>query len=203
MSKSIDARIETNRRVQRKQSIPGSNGFNSGEFKAHGFLGDIEMEMGCNEFHLASVGGSCMLIFMREDDMKENRSFSRGCVAGMLILFLAFGLMFSTMNSLRHNDNDTFSCFGGLGAGFPVSFLCDYSGGGSPISSAGKIDSADFPYFSPVGTLVDMLFCSIQLGMVWLILNSISRKSPDGRPASFITTNKTGTKNYPTSSINS
>ena len=111
--------------------------------------------------------------------MKENWSFPRGCVTGMLILLLAFGLMFSTMRILRHNDQ--FSCFGGLGAGFPVSFLCDYSGGGSPISSAGKIDSADFPYFSPVGTLVDVFFYSMQLGMIWLIASRVSRKGLDGR----------------------
>ena len=109
--------------------------------------------------------------------MKENRSFTRSCLIGVLILLLAFGLMFSTMKVLRHNDN--FSCFGQLGAGFPVSFLCDYSGGGSPLSSAGKIDSADFPYFSPVGTLVDILFYSMHLGMLWFIAGSISRKSPE------------------------
>jgi hypothetical protein len=113
-----------------------------------------------------------------EDGLKENWLFPRGCVTGILIVLLAFGLMLSTMKILRHND--TFSCFGQLGAGFPVSFLCDYSGGGSPISSAGKIDSADFPYFSPVGTLVNIFFYSMQLGMPWLIADSISRVGPEG-----------------------
>jgi hypothetical protein len=110
--------------------------------------------------------------------MKENRSFLRGCGVGLLILLLAFVLMFSTMRVL-HNSDD-FSCFGQLGAGFPVSFLCDYSGGGSPISSAGKIDSADFPYFSPIGALADILFYSMPLGMLWLIADRLSRKSQEG-----------------------
>lgn len=128
---------------------------------------------------LAHGWDSSYAYFMTEDGMNENWSLPRGCVTGILILLLAFGLMFSTLKVLRHND--TFSCFGQLGAGFPVSFLCDYSGGGSPISSAGKIDSADFPYFSPVGTLVDMLFYSMQLGMIWLIADNISRKRSEGR----------------------
>ena len=127
---------------------------------------------------LAHVPDSSYAYFMTEESMKENRSILRGCGVGMLVLLLAFVLMFSTMRVLRHSDH--FSCFGQLGAGFPVSFFCDYSGGGSPISSAGKIDLADFPYFSPVGTLVDMLFYSIQLGTIWLIANRISRKGPEG-----------------------
>ncbi len=107
-------------------------------------------------------------------DREAGWSFPRGYIVGAVILFLAFVLMLGTVNSLRHND--TFACYGGLGAGFPVSFLCDYSGGGSPISSAGKIDLADFPYFSPQGTLVDTLFYSIQLGLLWSVANNILRK---------------------------
>src|SRR5829696_3530311 len=103
---------------------------------------------------------------MTEESRKENRSFLPGCLVAVVILLLAFVLMFSTMRVVHRSDD--FSCFGGLGAGFPVSFLCDYSGGGSPLSSAGRIDSADFPYFSPIGTLVDLLFYSMQLGMLWL-----------------------------------
>ena len=115
-----------------------------------------------------------MLTLMTRDvHTNAGWSFPQGCTVGVLILSLAFGLMLSTLNWLRHND--AFACYGGLGAGFPVSFLCDYSGGGSPISSAGKIDLADFPYFSPQGTLVDMLFYSIQLGLIWFVGNKISQ----------------------------
>ena len=106
--------------------------------------------------------------------MKETPSTSRGCLIGVVIVLLAFGLMLSTRGAQRHSDH--FSCYGQLGEGLPVSFLCDYSGGGSPISSAGKIDSADFPYFSPQGTFVDLLFYSMHLGMIWYIASVISRK---------------------------
>jgi len=110
---------------------------------------------------------------------KVNQSFPQGCLVGVAILLLAIGLMFSTMNYRRHNDY--FSCYGQLGAGFPVSFLCDYSGGGSPLSSAGKIDAADFPYFSPQGVIAELLFYAMQLGMIWFIVKSISSKSQNRR----------------------
>jgi len=111
-----------------------------------------------------------MLDLMTSDiGRKASWSFPQGCIVGALIL--AFGLMVVTKNVTRHND--MFACYGGLGAGFPVSFLCDYSGGGSPLSSAGKIDLADFPYFSPQGTLVDLLFYSIQLGLIWFVANNL------------------------------
>jgi hypothetical protein len=116
---------------------------------------------------------------MKETNRQENPSWTRGCVPGLGIFVLAFVLMVSTMKVLRHNDR--FSCFGQLGAGFPVSFLCDYSGGGSPISSMGKIDTADFPYFSPVGTLLDLLFYAMPLGILWLIADRISRKGAGAR----------------------
>jgi len=58
----------------------------------------------------------------------------------------------------RYNYRDNFACGGRLGVGFPVSFLCDYGGGASsPIDSWGKVDSADFPYFSPQGLFIDSL----------------------------------------------
>jgi len=116
---------------------------------------------------------------MTNGSLKENQSLVRGCLAGGIVLSVAFVLMAGTIGVLHHRDH--FSCFGQLGAGFPVAFLCDYSGGGSPISSMGKIDTADFPYFSPIGTFVDVLFYSLQLGMIWLIANSLSRAGPLGR----------------------
>jgi hypothetical protein len=117
-----------------------------------------------------------MLIFMIQYVHRgAGPSLPQGCIVAGAILFLAFGLMLITKNMTRHND--TFACYGGLGAGFPVSFLCDYSGGGSPISSAGRIDMADFPYFSPQGTLADLLFYSIQLGMIRFTVASIMQKN--------------------------
>jgi hypothetical protein len=58
----------------------------------------------------------------------------------------------------RYNYRDDFACGGRLGVGFPVSFLCDYGGGaGSPIDSWGRVDIADFPYFSLQGLFIDSL----------------------------------------------
>jgi len=58
----------------------------------------------------------------------------------------------------RYNYSDNFACGGRLGVGFPTSFLCDYGGGASsPIDSWGKIDLADFPYFSLQGFFIDSL----------------------------------------------
>jgi hypothetical protein len=127
-------------------------------------------------FGLPYQAFSCMLIFMTQDVRRgAGSSLPQGCLVAGAILSLAFGLMLSTKNVTRHND--TFACYGGLGAGFPVSFLCDYSGGGSPISSAGRIDMADFPYFSPQGTLADLLFYSIQLGMIGFMVTGIMQKN--------------------------
>jgi hypothetical protein len=128
---------------------------------------------------LAHRWDSLYAYFMTEESSKEDRSFLPGCLAAVVILLLAFVLMFSTMRVLHRSDY--FSCFGQLGAGFPASFLCDYSGGGSPLSSAGRIDLADFPYFSPIGALVDILFYSIQLGMLWLIAGRLSCAGQDDR----------------------
>ena len=115
-----------------------------------------------------------MTVIKTKTDRNTTRPFPRSCLTGLVIFLLAFGLTFSTLTHLRHND--AFACHDGLGAGFPVSFLCDYSGGGSPLSSAGKIDLSDFPYFSLQGTLVDLLFYAMQIGVVWFVANNTLRK---------------------------
>jgi len=71
------------------------------------------------------------------------------------------------------HPHDPFACSGLLGAGFPVSFICDYSDGGSPLSSAGKIDSADFPFVSPQGFFVDALFYVVLLWTAGLMVFGI------------------------------
>jgi len=95
----------------------------------------------------------------------------RGCIFGVVNMVLAICLMVSTVNYLRY---DPFSCYGQLGAGFPVAFICDYSGGGSPLSSAGKIDSADFPFLSLPGSIVDISFYHVLLWIAWLMALGIS-----------------------------
>jgi len=97
----------------------------------------------------------------------------RGCIFGVANTVLTLCLMVSTLN--YSNPRDSFSCYGQLGAGFPVSFVCDYSAGGSPLSSAGKIDSADFPFLSLPGSLVDFAFYSGLLWGIWLVVRGISQ----------------------------
>ena len=76
----------------------------------------------------------------------------------------------------RQNFSDYFSCGGGYGVGFPVSFLCDYGAGGSPINGWGRIDLSDFPFFSLQGLVVDILFYFVILFCVgWLIRALIYR----------------------------
>ncbi|HLO27648.1 MAG TPA: hypothetical protein VK249_00845 [Anaerolineales bacterium] len=113
--------------------------------------------------------------------MKATRSFPRGCFVGIVTIVLAAGLMLSTA-SVSH-QSDGFSCYGQLGAGLPVSFLCDYSGGGSPLSSAGRIDSADFPYFSLQGTVVDLLCYALVLWITWLGVLALGRQMRNYREA--------------------
>ena len=123
-----------------------------------------------------------MLALITEAGMKENQSFqyrSRGCLVEIAVALLTACVMLVISANYR-NYNDDFSCNGGLGAGFPVSFLCDYGTGGSPINSWGKIDSSDFPYFSPHGLLADILFYSVILWIGWLIRRAIHH--PDSYP---------------------
>ena len=99
--------------------------------------------------------------------MNKSQSFPsglRGCLVELAITLLAV-LIILIISAGYRNYDDVFACNGGLGVGFPVSYLCDYGAGGSPISNWGKIDLSDFPYFSPRGLLVDILFYS---GIFWL-----------------------------------
>jgi hypothetical protein len=76
----------------------------------------------------------------------------------------------------RQNFSDYFSCSGGYGIGFPVSFLCDYGSGGSPIDGWGRIDLSDLPFFSLQGLVTDFLFYFVILFCVaWLIHGVIYR----------------------------
>lgn len=86
---------------------------------------------------------------------------------------LVLGLLFVSLNHV--NPRDLFACCGQLGIGFPVSSVCNYSAGGSPLSSATKIDAADFPFLSPHGFLVDFVFYSGVLWGFWRIERGILR----------------------------
>ena len=97
---------------------------------------------------------------------------NKSCLLYMISVMLAICMMVGTLNYLHH---DIFACYGQLGAGFPIAFVCDYSAGGSPLSSAGKIDEADFPFLSPSGTIVDMAFYLMAVWFGWLTILGISR----------------------------
>lgn len=75
--------------------------------------------------------------------MKENQSFlqgSRGCFISLVIILTA---IFAMAVSVNYQYPENPSCRGMLGAGFPVLFICDDWGGGSPTGSWGKIDLVD------------------------------------------------------------
>ncbi len=111
--------------------------------------------------------------------MEKNRSFLhsfRSCILEVAIALLTTCVVM-VISANYENYDDQFACNGGLGTGFPVSFLCDYGAGGSPISNWGKIDLADFPYFSLQGLAVDILFYFIILSIAWLIRSAIYHKS--------------------------
>jgi len=100
--------------------------------------------------------------------MRKFQSFSL-----LWIILTTCVIMAATTN--RYNYNDNFACEGRLGVGFPVSFLCDYGGGASsPIDSWGKVDLADFPYFSLQGLFLDsLLYIAILFMLERLILRMI------------------------------
>ena len=103
--------------------------------------------------------------------MQRNQSFRRdahGCLLEIAVTLLAVFAMLAFSANYR-NFGDDFACSGRLGLGFPVSFLCDYGTGGSPISSWGRVDLADFPYFSPQGLIADILFYAGIFWIGWLV----------------------------------
>ncbi len=96
------------------------------------------------------------------------RGGARGCFINLVITLLAICAMaFST--NVHYPEHR--SCGGMLGAGFPVLFICDDWGGGSPTSSWGKITLVDIPNggVRPTGFFVDFLFYTILLWVAWFI----------------------------------
>jgi len=107
--------------------------------------------------------------------MVENHFFrqgARGCLTSLIITLLA---IFAMILSISRQYPAHPSCGGMLGAGFPVLFICDDWGGGSPSSSWGKITFIDVPNggIRPTGFLVDFLFYT---GLIWIVAVGIFRK---------------------------
>jgi len=98
--------------------------------------------------------------------MKKNQSFQYPLINWVVLI--AFTILVISTN--RQNFSDHFSCRGGYGVGFPVSFLCDYGSGGSPIDGWGRIDFTDFPFFSLQGLVADFfIYFAILFFVAWLI----------------------------------
>lgn len=107
--------------------------------------------------------------------MNENQLFqqgSRGRLISLLNIVLAIGAM---TISARYLYPENPYCRGMVGAGFPVMFICDDWGGGSPTSSWGKIDFVDFLNggIIPSGFLIDLVFYFMLFEFIWLTISSI------------------------------
>ncbi len=88
---------------------------------------------------------------------------------GIVSVLLALGLTLHSVTEQRSQDP---LCEGQLGAGFPMTFLCDTTGS-SPTSSWGKIDEAD--YFFPTPFFwADVLFYAALLWTPWVLAHGIS-----------------------------
>ncbi len=111
--------------------------------------------------------------------MKENQTFRQGflgCFVSFVCILLA---IWAVSISARYPYPENPYCGNMVGAGFPVMFICDNWGGGSPTNSWGKIDFVDVLNggINPTGFLVDFLFYFILIGMIGFIVSSIVHRS--------------------------
>ena len=110
---------------------------------------------------------------MKKNNGKGIRFPSNGLSFLLVNLLLGF---FLTIGSLFHQRTPEPACHdGGLGAGFPLAFICDDSGG-SPISSWGKIDLADISGLNPRVFLLDFLLYNALVSLVWSVSIGLLRK---------------------------
>jgi len=100
-------------------------------------------------------------------------SIKNGFTLSLLNILVGFCL---TVGSTVYQRNPDPACHGaGLSAGFPLPFICDDSAG-SPISSWGKIDSADISNVNPRVFLLDFLLYGSLLPLIWVSIAGIFRK---------------------------
>jgi hypothetical protein len=110
--------------------------------------------------------------------MNENQFFRQG-LRGFLISWVCILLaLWAVSISARYLYPENTYCGDMVGAGFPVMFICDDWGGGSPTSSWGKIDFVDFlnGRIIPSGFLIDLVFYFILFGFIWFTASSIIHK---------------------------
>lgn len=96
----------------------------------------------------------------------------QGCMLGIAGILLGIGL---TAVSALYQRQYYPVCHGGPGAGFPIVFVCDTSGSsGTPESSWGRIDLADWVNVNPLAFLMDLMLYSTLLSLMWLVVTGLS-----------------------------
>ena len=100
---------------------------------------------------------------MNKNTKRGARFPRRGFFPLLIILLLGF---FLTIVSISFQRNPEPACHGaGLGAGFPLPFICDDTGG-SPISSWGRIDLSDIYRLNMRVFLLDFLLYNSLISLV-------------------------------------
>lgn len=115
--------------------------------------------------------------------MNENHLLQqgpRGCLISVLSITLAISAMAISTN---YQYPQPASCKGMIGAGFPVLFICDDWGGGSPTGRWGKIDFVDVVNggIRPGGFFIDLLFYVLLMLIIWSIVSSFLPKEANQR----------------------
>ncbi len=106
-----------------------------------------------------------------------------GCILGILNALLAIGLTFASLLYVRPKDCNRLcgapegtpcpigACrFGEQRAGWPVAFVVDNPGGGSPTNGWGILGPEDPPLLVPL--ILDVLFYSLLLWAAWCIVQA-------------------------------
>jgi hypothetical protein len=110
--------------------------------------------------------------------MKENRFFLRGA-RGFFIRLVSMVLAICAMViSVNYQFPEHPACQGRLGAGFPVLYICDNWGGGSPANSWGKITPIDVINggINLGGFLVDFLFYTVLFYIAIILMRAIYQR---------------------------
>lgn len=109
---------------------------------------------------------------------EKNQFIRRGArifFIGLVSMLLAICAMVISVN-YQYPEHP--SCRGMLGAGFPVLYICDDWGGGSPTSSWGKITPVDVlnEGINLEGFLVDFLFYTTLFYTAILLMRAIHQR---------------------------
>jgi hypothetical protein len=91
--------------------------------------------------------------------MNKNKIYKQSRSNFSIVLISVMLALLAVVISTKYEYFGNPDCNGYMGAGFPVLYICDGNGGGSPIHSWGKITSEDvLGGIKPIGFVFDMLF---------------------------------------------